>query len=264
MIKFYKKSVIDLDNTLPVLTVTDSVATNTGSDFTDFLRNRRNSSGWATTGSSDAGNTQILIEFNDLKEFNRIMLVQHNFKNFLLEYRDVADSWQTIQNVTNNIDATNYFEFSLVEGSAVRLTITATQVVDSDKFLRQFIICEELGRFTIEPQITAQFSKERKVNRYLSGKSFVATQVGGFSCRINKSGVFTEQDLALIETLFDQFDGFLVSLTGGDTTPYETIRAGYRLRDIFYMQLSNEYEPNWDDGRYKNGMTIDLRLVEVN
>lgn len=255
---------MDLTNELPAITVTDAVATNTGQDFVGFMRNRNNASGWATTGSDDSADTEIVFNFNDLKEFNRIMFVQHNFKDFKVEYLDTSAVWQDIETITNNQIDTTYIEFDRVEGSQVKLTINSTQEIDADKFLRQAIICEEIGRFSIEPEIKAEFSKERKTNRYLSGKAFVASQVGGFSCRISKSGVFTEQDLSLIETLFDQFEGFLVSLSGGDTTPYETIRAGYRLRDIFFMNLANEYEPNWDESRYKNGMSIDLRLIEVN
>ena len=50
-IKFYRKSHIDFDRINPEITVTDSVATNDGQEFINFLRNRNNNSGWNTSGS---------------------------------------------------------------------------------------------------------------------------------------------------------------------------------------------------------------------
>ena len=60
-IKFWRKSFIDADRTNHEITITDTVAENTGQDFVRFLRNRNNNSGWNTSGSTDAAQTQILV-----------------------------------------------------------------------------------------------------------------------------------------------------------------------------------------------------------
>lgn len=268
MIKFYKKSFFDLFYTLPTATVTDAVATNTGQDFINFMRNRDNNSGWATTGSTDAANTTIVFNFNDLREFNRIMILGHNLKSFTLKYWDEVNlvwaNFSTTINPTSNTATSNYYEFDLVESSQIQLIILGAQTVNQDKMIRQFLVCEEIGRFVMEPEVEVTLSRDRKATKYISSKSFVATQVGSFACSMKRKSVSLEADLALVETLYRSFDGFLVSLSGGETTQFETIRNGYRLEDIYFVQCSNEYEPSWVDGHYKHGIDVDIKMVEVN
>lgn len=264
MIKFYRPNIMDLSNVNATITVTDAIASNNGQQFTDFLRNRKNTSGWATTDSTDAANTELLFNFNDLREFDSIMLVGHNFKSFLLEYND-GGTWDTLQDVTDNALTTNYYTYSpLIETDQIRLTIRATQVVDADKFMAQFIVTESIGTFSFEPELEAEISKERKASRYISGKSFVSSQVGGITVRARYAGAHFQADINLLQRLYDFFGGFLVSLSGGTTAQFENSVAPYRPQDLLYMQCSNEYEPNFGDGRFRNGLDMDLRLVETN
>lgn len=265
-IKFFKKSVYDLSNTLPETTVTDATASNTGEAFTDFMRNRSNSSGWATTGSVDAANTTIEIDFNDLKEFNRIMLLGHNLKAFTLKYWD-GSSWvdfSTPISETTNTAGSNYYEFDLVESRYLQLIITGTMTADADKTIKQILVCEFLGELSFEPEVDIEFTKQRKRTAYLSGKSFVSSQVGGFSCRLRHPTIENESDFSLIEELFDAYEGFHISISGGTETQFSTVRPGYRLEDIYFVNLANEYRPSFLNGRWKNGIPIDMVLVEVN
>lgn len=265
-IKFFNKNYFDLSNSLPVVTVTDSVATNTGQDFTDLMRNRNRYSGWMTTGSSDAGNTTLEFDFIDEIEINTILIVYHNLKSFTLQYWN-GSTWvdfSTPINQTTNTLSTNYFNFTNVATSKLKLVINSTQVANSEKLIGEFIATTLIGELQSQPRITPIFDKDRKTTKYISGKSFVAKNVGGFGCRLFLKSESSQNDLALVETLFQYYEGFLVWLCGGDTTQFETIRQGYSLEDIFFMSCSNEYEPEWNDGLYKNGMAIDMRLVEVN
>ncbi len=264
MIKFYKPNIMDFRNAAPEINVTDPVATNTGALFTHFLRNRNNNSGWATTGSDDSANTEIEFLFNDLRELDSIMLVLHNFKDFTIEWFN-GSVWTLLETVTNNTRTTNYFEYdSLIEASGIRVIVQATQTPDADKFMSQFIVTEKIGDFEIEPLLRVEIDKQRKTSPYLSGRRFVSSQVGGISIRMSQNSVWRENDLAIIERLYNFFQGFLVSVSGGDIEQYETLRFGYRPEDIYYMQCSNEYEPNWNEGRYKQGINITVNLVETN
>jgi len=264
VIKFYRKNIMDITQTLPSITVTDAVATNNGSSFTDFLRNRDNNSGWGTTGSTDAANTTLEFEFNDLKEFDSIIMVGHNFKDFTLEYWSGA-AWVNLETVADNTLTTSYFSYdSLIETTAIRLIIQGAMTVDADKFMRQFVVTEKIGTFEIEPKVEVEINREKKRSRFLSGKSFISTQVGGVTMKMSQDGVFRESDLSLIEELYNSFQGFIVSVSGGTTSQFETLRIGYRPQDIYFMKLSNEYEPNWGEGRWKNGINITLSFAEVN
>lgn len=264
-IQFYKKSIYDLSYTNPTTTVTDATATNTGESFTDFLRNRDNFSGWATTGSNDAANTTLVIDFIDNREFDSIMLLKHNFKAFTIKYWN-GSTWtdfSTAISETTNTQESNYYNFTLVESTKLQIIITGTQTADSDKFLRQLLVCEKLGELTEEPEVTVEIGKQRKQFKFLSGKSFMSTQVGGASIKLRKQSMKTDADLTLIETLYNSFQGFHVSLSGGTTTQFEFNREGYRREDIYFCQCANEYEPNYRDGRYKHGVDVMVSLVEV-
>ena len=145
-VKFLRKNHLDLDRPNPTIVITDAIATNNGQDSVNFLRNRNNISGWLTTDSTDAANTEILCELGDFLNIDHILLVKHNFKDFLIEYRDLFDVWQTYENVTANTDGTNlYTKTSPINADAVRITITAAQVVDADKQMRQLILAEQIA-----------------------------------------------------------------------------------------------------------------------
>lgn len=268
-IKFYRKNKIDLSFDQGTITVTDTTATNNGQDFVNFLRNRDNTSGWATTGSNDAANTQLDIDFVvGRKDIDSIILVGHNFKAYTIQYYNAdTSSWadfSTPINVTNNSTDTTEHQFNSVSTSQVRLIITETFNTDDDKFLKQFIVTEEIGEFQIQPEVEPIIDRSRRVSRYISGKSHIIRSIEAFNVRLKKKNVTTENELAIVESLHDNFEGFLVWLSGGTETQYDTIRKGWRLEDIYLMNLQNEQEIAWSDYRYQHGMDIDLRLVEVN
>lgn len=265
-IKFFKKNIYDLSNTIPVTTVTDAIATSTGEDYTILMRNRDNRSGWATTDSTDAANTTLEIDFVDIREFDSILILGHNLKAFTLQYwtGSIWTDFSTPINETTNIDTSNYYSFTKVFSSKLKLVITGTQVANDDKLIRQFIVTELYGEFTVEPRVRPIVDRDRVSTKYLSGKTNVSKAIGGFVCEIKLDSVSNENDLALVELIFDSYEGVLTWLCGGDDTQFETQRIGWRLEDIYLMQPTNEYHPEWQDGFYKHGMPILLKMVEVN
>lgn len=264
--KFYRKNKYDLSFVLPVTTVTDSVATDSGEDFINFMRNRNNTSGWMTTDSTDAANTTIEIDFIDTITIDRILLIGHNLKAFTIKYWN-GSTWvdfSTPINETTNTASSNEFAFNSQVTQKLQLIITGAQTVDADKFIKQFIATEILGTLTEEFELQPELDRQRRVTKYLSGKSFVAKSVGAWNYRLKKSAVADSGDLELIEDLFDSYEGFLFWPSGGTTTQYEQTRKGYRLEDIFLMQAANELQTEYIDSRFKHGMPVDLRMVEVN
>lgn len=265
-IKFFKKNILDLDNKLPVFSVNDSVG-NSGFLFVDLMRNRDNTSGWMTTGSSDAGNTTMVINFGEAREFDRVLIVGTNIKSYTLKYWNGSSfvDFSAPIDVTDNDKSTILIEFgSLQEYQQLELVIRGTQVPNEDKYIQQLIFTEVLGEFSFQPEINPRFSRSRKSTEYISGKVMVTKSVGGFLCDVKFSSITGNQDLTLIEKLFNYYGGFLVWPCGGDISQYPTVREGYRLEDIFLMDLLNDYEPSWRDGHYKHGMPVNLKLAEVN
>lgn len=265
-IKFFKKNIYDLSNVVPVTTVTDAIATSTGSEYTVLMRNRDNRSGWATTDSTDAANTTIEIDFVDVREFDSILILGHNLKSYTLQYwtGSIWANFSTPIAETVNAKTSNYYKFTKIFSSKIKLIITGTQVADDDKLIRQLIVTEEFGEFSFQPMIKPIVDRDRISTKYLSGKTNVSRSIGGFGCEIKLDSVSGDDDLALVELIFDSYEGVLTWLCGGDETQFETQRQGWRLEDIYLMQPTNEYQPEWYKGFYKNGMPINLRMVEVN
>ncbi len=266
-IKFFRKNKIDLDYSGVSIAITDAVAADNGEDFVDFLRNRNNTSGWATTDSTDAANTQIDVDMGSRKDIDCILLVEMNFKAYTIQYYDedlaAWTNFSTAINVTGNTTATKLHTFNTVSAKLIRIIITGTFVTNDDKYMTQLIITEQLGEFSFQPMIKPIIDRGRKTTKYLSGKSHVIKNVAAFQVDIDMNNQTLDADLTLVETLFDSYEGFIVWLCGGTTTQYDTQRQAYRLKDLYLVNVANEYKPEWGDSYYKNGMAVDLRLVEV-
>jgi len=97
-----------------------------------------------------------------------------------------------------------------------------------------------------------------------SGKVKIVRNAGAFECSIVHEQRPEVTDFELIETLFAIRDGFLVWLSSGDTEQFRLKgRIGYRFQDLFLMDLTNEYEPTYVDGKNWSGIPINLELKEV-
>lgn len=263
-ILFLRKNHIDLDRPNPLITITDSVATNTGQDSVLFLRNRNNISGWVTTDSNDSANTEILINLYDFLPVDYISLVKHNFKDYLIEWKDEFDAWNTYANVVNNELKTTVHEQAVkVEADAIRITIYNTQIADADKEMRQLIITEKKYRFEGWPMVKKPVhSKNRKVNTMLSGKTRVVTKRGAFSTTLEIKTTGSDNDLFLHEDIYEQAEGLLLLISGGKEDQFRTSRKGYRNEDIVLVKAVDEFNNEYIRGVYKAGIKMKIKLQE--
>jgi len=267
-IKFFTKNIIDIGNINASIFVTDTVATNNGQTFVDYVRNRNNWSAWATTGSTDAANTQLDIYFGDSREISSIILILHNFKNYTIQYWNGISfqNFSTSISITNNTLETTSHEFTQVTTNQIRLIVTATMIANDDKFLRQLICIDKIGTGQLEawPNIknpTASLNKQS--SKMISGKSNIIETSGYFQASLNLSYWKSANDLDMLERIFFRREGVLVWLCGGDETQFSSKRIGYRLQDIYLVRPTNEYEPEWNTSVYTNGLNIRMDLVEV-
>lgn len=265
-IKFYDKNLIDLDSENVTITVTDSTADNNGQDFVDFMRNRKNTSAWRTTGSNDAANTQLDINLGDERSIDRIILVDNNFDSYTIQYFNGSSyvDFSTAINVSGNTSTTIEHTFDSVSVSLIRIIITGTIVADSDKSLAQLIITSLLGQLKGFPQIRKPtISREKKTLNMLSGKKHIIRQVGSFSCDLKAITISDNDDLALIEEIYFKNDGVLMWINGGDDTQFNRTNIGFRAKDIYLVSPADEYEPEHFEFVYSFGTKLDMKLVEV-
>lgn len=264
-IKFFRKNHIDADRVSPVLTVTDTIATNNGQDYLKFLRNRNNNSGWNTSGSSDAANTEILVDLKDFQTVDTVMLIRHNFKNFLVEYYDTDSAdFETYQSFTNNEEVTTLIEKS-VYTNQIKITITGTISPDDDKTMRQLIVTENFfsGQFEGWPEIKKpETSLNKKITSMVSGKVRIVETRGAYSCSIDVKLLKIDEDLTLIENIYFNREGVLMLLSGGDEDQFSSRRIGYRNEDIVLVRPVNELELPFVKN-YKSGIKIKMNLAET-
>lgn len=237
-----------------------------GSAYADYALNRSNQSAWVTSGSVDADNTSLVIDWSDQKRITDIILVLHNFKAYTIQYWDGSlyqDFSPAISETTNTVDTTHH-KFTEVITSKVKLIITGTMTANQDKVLRQFIATKQIGQLDAWPVIdNPTISRNRQKTTMLSGKQSIRENVGLFTCKLKIAYLKSDADCLIVESLFESNEGFLVWLCGGVETQFATVRKGYRLEDIYLMKCSNEYMPEWYQGVYKTGMVVDMQLVEV-
>lgn len=262
----FEKNKIDLDFDNVTITASDgTVDVDNGQSFVNLVRNRRNDSGYGTGGSSDAGLTTLEVDMTDEHDITDILLVNHNFKAYTIQYWDGAayQNFSTPIAETVNADTTTHHNFTQVSTSKVKLIVQGTMTADQDKLLAQFIITKRIGQFVGEPLIKKpRQEKGRKVRKMLSGRANVTKSLGAFSCQLAFPPSKVVADFQLAEDMFNQFNGFLVWLCAGDTSGFYTDVPGFRLQDIYLMTCANDLETEWEDGHFAHGQKLDITLVE--
>lgn len=265
-IQFFKKNIIDLDNTQVTITATDSVATSAGDTITDLLRNRKNTSSWVTTGSDDTGNTTLIVDWSSARDIDHIILVNHNFKAYTIKYWDGATytDFPSAISSTNDTETTTKYEVTSTSTSKIQIIITGTQIADSEKIMAQLIITEELGQFDGWPIVSnPTLSKNRQITTMLSGKKNIVDSVGFFSCSLSVENLKNDADLTLIESIYNRPEGVLLWLCGGDEAQFSSVRQGWRKQDLFLVRPSDELNNEFSKGLYVTGIKVQITLQEV-
>lgn len=259
----FEKSFMDFSQPGINITVTDPNASDIGNDVKNSVRDRTNVTGWGTLDSIDASNTEFLVDLSDHFGITDILLIGHNFKNYVLEYWDGA-TFQNIVTVTNNTETVTAHNLSEQQSSQIKLTINATMVVDDDKHLSQMIVTKRVGQFERFPIIVPTHSKNRKRLKTVSGKLKIARSTGASSFAVSDNNVISDNDLDIVEKLFDTVQGLLFWPSGGDSSQFRTDRVGFRLQDIYLVGAENDYTNPWgSNGHYDHGTNYAVRLTEV-
>lgn len=259
-IRFFEKSKCDFSDTAVALTASQ------GNTYVSRIIDRSNMTAWLTTGSVDADNTTIEVNFGDVKTIDSILLLKHNFKSYKIEYWN-GSAWvafATAIDETTFTAATSFHQFTAVDTLKVLLTIRGTQTANGEKRLYQFVATQQLGQFASWPQIKrASYSRNRVRAKMLSGKESIREQIGAFTASLSVAYLRSDADNLLIEALYASNHGFLTWLCGGSETQFSSVRIGYRLEDLFLMKCANELVNDFYQAVYLNGTTPKIDLVEV-
>jgi len=275
-IKFFDENLADGK------TGTTATATS-GNASAPFILDRNNYTFWRSVGSDDTTTEDIEIVFPAQIQFDRIFLVNHNFKEFsILRYTvgfvpivgDVigvngvppSGSPSNLREVAYSYN-TAYYEIPIAT-TRLLITVQKTQIPDEEKFLGQVVLTNELGTLVGYPIVRdATKDKKQRKSILLNGRSFVTKSIEVFRCLVDFKNYppGLDDDLDLVYQLFDRDNSFFVWLCGGRTgDPYfKYSLRGWRLQDLHLVQTVNIFKDKYRKNLYNSVVDVKLGLEEA-
>lgn len=275
-IRFFKTNKFDFTN--------GATVTSSGSwDSSGYLIQDRRSDTFAADSTSTPTNTSVGLTLNGGdSDINRIFLIKHNFDNTNLrvQYVDTSDVLYTVvsngtaNNLTPAGDITilNDGESTLV---SLENTVAAKQVFcgttssgspSSGSLFRlaQLIATEEIGQLEGYPVVAAnKFDQNLNVRQSAAGRRMINKNIGAYSFSLSVRVWNIQADLDLIQSLYDQFNGFLVWINAGDTAQFSAPVRGFRFEDIYNVKPTDTFRPIKYKGLYQAGYRIKMNLAEA-
>ena len=264
-IKFFKKN-----------EMSDGTATATSGDAAaKFILDLDVDTYWTSVGSSDSETETITINFSSTKTIDRILLLDHNFKNFSVKYLS-GSSYVAFANVigiggtslsgiteTTFSKDSSYYEFDSVSTSAIQISCLSTQTTNAEKYLGQAIATSELGTFVGYPEVSKiDLSRNTRSKKTLSGRYSVqkSQQTIGYSIKFKNypSSDVYNVDIDLAVTLFETEDPFLIYPCGGryESKHFSYQLPGFRLRDCILSQIRKGYKLKYISNIYTNPLDV--------
>lgn len=234
---------------------------------------------WRSVGSTDLVVEEIEIVFSEAKAIDRLLLVDHNWKQFTAQYftggsyTDFAavvgiDGSKASISETAFADDTAYYEFTEVTTTKIKLTITKTQTADQEKYINQIIATKELGTLQGFPNISqVEYDRNIRKKEMLSGKSLInkSEESSKINIRFKDYPPSLSADIDLMFSLHDRDTNFLIWVCGGrrGSTYFKKQLRGYRLRDVVEMQVAAPIKPMYSDNIFANQINFEVKMEEV-
>jgi len=207
----------------------NTVSATTNDSAAKFMLDISKYTRWESIGSNDTIIETLTINLKSSETLDRLILIEHNFKSFTVKYNGGSDF-------------TNVVGLDGALGGGISET-----TFDKNTAYYEFDSVS-VDSITIEITTTQTVDAEKFMTQ------FIAT-----------SELPVQADINLAESLHEREESFLVWLCGGRSgTDFFTIeQRGWRLRDVYNMQLSRPLSANYEKGIYQNGVNTSLPLIEV-
>lgn len=228
---------------------------------------------WESIGSDDVTTETLTITLPSPISLSRIFLVDHNFKNFGIQYGaslDFAnvtglDSYSDNQILETGFTRnTAYYQFDAVTTDTIIISIDTTQVVDAQKFLTQFIATNELGTLLGFPNLSGvKLDRNDKKSKAISGRLHLERGYESASFRLSLRTYPFEADIDLLDSLHDSNVSFLVWINGGLPDQFRFNQRGFRIEDIYNMKIDKAMNNSYYKNIYKAGANQSYSFMEV-
>jgi hypothetical protein len=268
MIKFFErsKSLIQ-DNTV--------VTASSGNESSDRIIDRNPVTYWRSVGSNDMTTETLEIQFATSQTFDRIFVLDHNWKDFDIQYylgatyvhfASVVGLDGTLSNITETAFSkdTAYYEFTEVTTTKVRIRINKSQVANDEKYGNQIIITSELGTLLGHPVIKSlSLDRQNRNEKMLSGRVLTMKSDEIFQTTLDFKDypASLSDDIDIMFSLQDIETNFLIWLCGGKygSNYFKKQMRGYRLRDVIAVQMTEALKPIYSKNVFQN--TVNFSAV---
>jgi hypothetical protein len=258
-----------------------SITSTSASSSADYAIDRNTDTYWRSVSSNDTVTETLEVTFDSSKTIDRILLLDHNWKQFTIQY-DVSGVWTNFASVvgldgnvgssistTTFADDTAYFEFTPVTTGKIRIQVVKTQIANQDKYISQIICTEELGTLQGFPVVLGPtLDRNEKKRKALSGRVIVQKSTESAAITLNFKNYPSQStynaDMDLMFELFDLEDPFIVWLCGGrrGTNYFKYTLRGFRLQDAYTVQITREFETEYTNNIYSGPVNVLVQLEE--
>lgn len=227
---------------------------------------------WESSGSDDTTQETLTITFPQATEISRIFVLNHNLKAF-----EITSSDGSFTNVSS-LDASGltgisetafdkkvaYYEFDSITVDDLTLTMDTTQVADAEKYVGQIIATNEIGTLEGFPDVSGVgLDKNLIKDKTINGKGIIEKgyEVSDFLMRLNSYPI--QADIDILDALHDRENPFLVWLCGGKPDNFRLKQRGWRLEDLYQMQVSDSIQNGYNKNVYSLGVSGRYSFEEV-
>lgn len=231
---------------------------------------------WESIGSNDITTEKVIITFNSPKTMDTLFLVDMNLKNFEVKYDNggVFEDFTNVFSVNNesksSVSETDYnrdtafYQFDEITTSSIEITMNTTQTANEDKFITQVIASKEIGTLQGFPRVQPESNRNETRAKALSRRLLIQKTYETNRIRMNFKTHPFQNDLDIIENLFDREEPFLVYPCGGRTgSPYFKVeQKNWLLRDVYNVQLMGKLKNEFEKGVYSLGFNKTIMMEE--
>lgn len=217
-----------------------------------------------SSGSNDATPEVWQFDFAASVMIDAIHIANHNIKSGKIEYYNGANyvDFSTPIAWTANAAADNYFSFTQISTTSIKLTMNTTIVTNAQKSVGELRFLELLGTLSNNPsKFDIKFIEKTKEQVLDNGASL--SVFFGENAEIKlKLDQCTQADMDILRTIKNTRASFYVYPNGGSNLT--ALQEGLRVRDMYFVNWTSDYTYKLPSGHLTGTIVgTDLTLKEA-
>jgi len=254
--RFFKRNILDQNTSMSATSANTALMTNLYDNDTEAKL--------PSIGSNDATPEEWVFDFGTSKIIDAIQVANHNIKSGKIEYWNGSAyvDFSTPIAWSANSAADNYFSFTQVVTTKIKVKMDTTIVVNAQKYIGELRFLQLIGSLLQAPsKFDISFIEKTKDLTLDNGGSL--SVFFGESAQIKMSlNDVNSTDAALLRTIKNYRTQFYIYPNGGSDTV--TWHEGLRVRDMYLVNWVSDFMFKLPSGHLTNSIVgMDITLKEV-